>query len=154
MSQDLGKQLQYVTFTLNKEKYGINVLQVQEVLREVEVSPVPGAPVFILGIINLRGNVVSVIDARTRFGIAAKESDDKTRIIVINLQQQMIGILVDSVAEVMNIKPGEIEAAPNAGQSTTSKYIQGLVSKDDTILILVDLDKLINFDTRSDKFAR
>ncbi|MBL6999821.1 MAG: chemotaxis protein CheW, partial [Gammaproteobacteria bacterium] len=147
-------QLQYVTFTLNKEKYGINVLQVQEVLREVEVSPVPGAPVFILGIINLRGNVVSVIDARTRFGIAAKESDDKTRIIVINLQQQMIGILVDSVAEVMNIKPGEIEAAPNAGQSTTSKYIQGLVSKDDTILILVDLDKLINFDTRSDKFAR
>ncbi|MBC8210901.1 MAG: purine-binding chemotaxis protein CheW [Gammaproteobacteria bacterium] len=154
MSQDLGKQLQYVTFTLNKEKYGINVLQVQEVLREVEVSPVPGAPVFILGIINLRGNVVSVIDARTRFGIAAKESDDKTRIIVINLQQMMIGILVDSVAEVMNIKPGEIEAAPNAGQSTTSKYIQGLVSKDDTILILVDLDKLINFDTRSDKFAR
>jgi purine-binding chemotaxis protein CheW len=143
VKQDMPEQLQCVVFTLNHEKYGINVMQVQEVLREIEFSPVPGAPEFVLGIINLRGNVVSVIDARTRFGIAPREYDDKTRIIVTRVHQQMMGILVDSVAEVVNVMRSEIEAAPNAGHSKTSKYIDGVVSKDDSILIIVDLNKLI-----------
>jgi len=144
VKQAISEQLQYVVFTLHHEKYGINVMQVQEVLREIEVSPVPGAPEFVLGIINLRGNVVSVIDARTRFAIAPKAYDDKTRIIVTRVHQQMRGILVDSVAEVVNVMRSEIEAAPNAGHSKTSQFIEGIVSKDDSILIVVDLDKLIN----------
>jgi len=136
--------LQCVTFTLEDEIYGIDVMQVQEVLREVEVAPVPGAPHYVLGIINLRGNVVSVIDARTRFGLPTKESDDMTRIIVIEAQQQIIGILVDSVAEVVDIARKDIDTAPNVGNSETAKYIDGVVSRGDSLLILVDLNKLLS----------
>lgn len=142
-SQNDSSSLQCVTFTLEDETYGINVMQVQEVLREVEVAPVPGAPNYVLGIINLRGNVVSVIDARTRFGLQPKESDDMSRIIVIEAQQQILGILVDSVAEVVDVDRDEIDTAPNVGNAETSKYIDGVVSRDEKLLILVDLNKLL-----------
>jgi purine-binding chemotaxis protein CheW len=143
-SQNNSGSLQCVTFTLEDEIYGINVMQVQEVLREIEVAPVPGAPHYVLGIINLRGNVVSVIDARTRFGLPTRESDDMTRIIVIEAQQQIIGILVDSVAEVVDVKMDEIDTAPNVGNTESSKYIDGVVSRGDKLLILVDLNKLLS----------
>lgn len=143
-TQNDNGTLQCVTFTLEDETYGIDVMQVQEVLREIEVAPVPGAPHYILGIINLRGNVVSVIDARTRFGLPTKESDDMTRIIVIEAQQQIIGILVDSVAEVVDLDRKDIDTAPNVGNSETAKYIDGVVSRDDELLILVDLNKLLS----------
>lgn len=143
LANDLQGQMQYVTFTLEEEIYGINVMQVQEVLREIEVAPVPGAPHYVTGIINLRGNVVSVIDARTRFGLEQKESTPFTRIIVIEAQQQIIGILVDSVAEVVDIEMSEIETAPNVGNEETARYIDGVVSRDDKLLILVDLNKLL-----------
>lgn len=143
-SQEDTGQFQCVTFTLENEVYGINVMQVQEVLREVEVAPVPGAPHYVLGIINLRGNVVSVIDARTRFGLPTKESDEMTRIIVIEVQQQIIGILVDSVAEVVDINRNEVDTAPNVGNAESAKYIDGVVSRGDMLLILVDLNKLLS----------
>ncbi|MCP4433336.1 MAG: chemotaxis protein CheW [Gammaproteobacteria bacterium] len=143
---DMQQYMQCVTFTLEDETYGINVMQVQEVLREIEVAPVPGAPHYVMGIINLRGNVVSVIDARIRFGLPAKESTDLTRIIVIEVQQHIIGILVDSVAEVVDIKRSEIETAPNVGTDETSKYIDGVVSRDDKLFILVDLNKLLSIE--------
>ncbi len=142
-TQNDSTSLQCVTFTLEDETYGMNVMQVQEVLREVEVAPVPGAPDYVLGIINLRGNVVSVIDARTRFGLQPKESDEMSRIIVIEAQQQILGILVDSVAEVVDIQRDEIDTAPNVGNAETSKYIDGVVSRGEKLLILVDLNKLL-----------
>jgi len=143
LANDMQGQMQYVTFTLEDEVYGINVMQVQEVLREIEVAPVPGAPHYVTGIINLRGNVVSVIDARTRFGLPPRKSTPLTRIIVIEAQQQIIGILVDSVAEVVDIEVAEIETAPNVGNEETARYIDGVVSRDDRLLILVDLNKLL-----------
>lgn len=143
LANDLQGQMQYVTFTLEDEIYGINVMQVQEVLREIEVAPVPGAPHYVTGIINLRGNVVSVIDARIRFGLPQRESTPYTRIIVIEAQQQIIGILVDSVAEVVDIEMSEIETAPNVGNDETARYIDGVLSRDEKLLILVDLNKLL-----------
>ncbi len=134
---------QWVTFSLEDETYGIDVMQVQEVLRVSEIAPVPGAPPYVLGIINLRGNVVSVIDARTRFGLPTRESTPMTRIIVIEAQQQIIGILVDSVAEVVDIDLADIETAPNVGNEETARYIDGVVSREDGLLILVDLNKLL-----------
>ncbi len=143
-NDDTKDDFQCVTFTLEGEIYGINVMQVQEVLRETEVAPVPGAPHYVIGIINLRGNVVSVIDARTRFGLMSKEDDDLSRIIVIEASTHTIGILVDSVAEVVDIKRSEIETAPNVGNDDTSKYIDGVVSRGEQLLILVDLNKLLS----------
>ena len=141
---EVQEQIQCVTFTLEDETYGINVMQVQEVLREIEVAPVPGAPHYVMGIINLRGNVVSVINARKRFGLPPMESSDLTRIIVIEVKQHIVGIMVDSVAEVVDIKPEEIETAPNVGTDETSRYIDGVVSRDEKLLILVDLNKLLS----------
>ena len=138
--------LQWVTFRLEEETYGINVMQVQEVLRYTEIAPVPGAPDYVLGIINLRGNVVTVIDTRTRFGLANQDVSDQSRIVIIEAEQQVIGILVDSVAEVVYLRTSEIDSAPNVGTEESAKFIQGVSNRDGELLILVDLNKLLSDD--------
>jgi purine-binding chemotaxis protein CheW len=138
--------LQWVTFQLEEETYGINVMQVREVLRYTEIAPVPGAPDYVLGIINLRGNVVTVIDTRSRFGLIQGETTDNTRIIVIESEHQVIGILVDSVAEVVYLKSSEIDTTPSVGTDESSKFIQGVSNRDGKLLILVDLNKLLSDD--------
>ncbi|UZJ45251.1 chemotaxis protein CheW [Marinimicrobium sp. C6131] len=135
--------LQWVTFRLDGETYGINVMQVQEVLRYSEIAPVPGAPPYVLGIINLRGNVVTVIDTRHRFGLAEGEVTDNTRIVIIETDNHVIGIMVDSVAEVVYLNQSEIETAPNVGNEESAKFIQGVCHKNDELLILIDLNKLL-----------
>ncbi len=140
------KVLQWVTFQLDDETYGINVMQVQEVLRYSEIAPVPGAPNYVLGIINLRGNVVTVIDTRLRFGLQPTEVTDSTRIVIMVSANQVMGILVDSVAEVVYLKASEIETAPNVGNEESARFIQGVSNRDDELLILVDLDKMLTDD--------
>lgn len=136
--------LQWVTFRLEGESYGINVMQVQEVLRYTEIAPVPGAPSYVLGIINLRGNVVTIIDTRNRFGLPPASVSDDTRIVVIEAGKYVVGILVDSVAEVVYLRQSEIETPPNISKDDNSKFIQGVCKKNDDLLILVDLDKLLS----------
>ncbi|NLY57392.1 MAG: chemotaxis protein CheW [Gammaproteobacteria bacterium] len=138
--------LQWVTFRLDNETYGINVMQVQEVLRHTEIAPVPGAPEYVLGIINLRGNVVTVIDTRQRFGLASAEVTEQTRIVIIEADRQVVGILVDSVAEVVYLRQSEIETAPHIGTDESAKFIQGVCNKNDELLILVDLEKMMTDD--------
>ncbi|MBX2807764.1 MAG: chemotaxis protein CheW [Cellvibrionaceae bacterium] len=135
--------LQWVTFRLAGETYGVNVMQVQEVLRYTEIAPVPGAPNYVLGIINLRGNVVTVIDTRNRFGLASGELTDNTRIVIIETEGHVIGILVDSVAEVVYLRQSEIETAPNVGNDESAKFIQGVCHKNEELLILIELNKLL-----------
>ena len=135
--------LQWVTFRLGNETYGINVMQVREVLRYTEIAPVPGAPSYVIGIINLRGNVVTVIDTRERFGLAPEEVTDNTRIVILESDDQVVGIMVDSVAEVVYLRESEIETAPNVGNDESSRYIQGVCHKNDTLLILIEIEKLL-----------
>ncbi|OOE59850.1 chemotaxis protein CheW [Salinivibrio sp. ML323] len=135
--------LQWVTFQLEEETYGINVMQVREVLRYTEIAPVPGAPDYVLGIINLRGNVVTVIDTRSRFGLASADVTDNTRVIVIEAETQVIGIMVDSVAEVVYLKTSEIDTTPSVGTEESAKFIQGVSNRNGELLILVDLNKLL-----------
>ena len=136
--------LQWVTFKLDNETYGINVMRVQEVLRYTEIAPVPGAPSYVLGIINLRGNVVTVIDTRQRFGLMNAEISDNTRIVIIEADKQVVGIMVDSVAEVVYLRQSEIETAPNVGNEESAKFIQGVCNKNNELLILVELDKMMS----------
>ncbi|ASD67442.1 MULTISPECIES: chemotaxis protein CheW [Pseudoalteromonas] len=138
--------LQWVTYKLEEETYGINVMQVQEVLRYTEIAPVPGAPSYVLGIINLRGNVVTVIDTRARFGLQSAEVTDNSRIVIIEAEKQVIGILVDSVAEVVYLRSSEIDSAPNIGTEESAKFIQGVSNREGELLILVDLNKLLSDD--------
>ena len=136
--------IQLVTFRLKDETYGINVMQVQEVLRVSEIAPVPGSPAYVLGIVNLRGNVVTVIDTRIRFGLTSTEPDDASRIVIIESDQQVVGILVDSVAEVVELRQSDIDSAPSIGSEDSARYIQGVASREEDLLIVVDLNKLLS----------
>ncbi|MFN3238650.1 MAG: chemotaxis protein CheW [Pseudomonadales bacterium] len=135
--------LQWVTFRLSGETYGVNVMQVQEVLRYTEIAPVPGAPDYVLGIINLRGNVVTVIDTRNRFSLEDDEVTDATRIVIVEADEHVVGLLVDSVAEVVYLRQSEIENPPNAGHDDSARFIQGVCNKNDELLILVELEKIL-----------
>ncbi len=137
---------QWVTFSLAEETYGINVMRVQEVLPMTEIAPVPGAPPFVLGIINLRGNVVTVIDTRMQFGLDEHPADDVSRIVVIETGDQVAGILVDRVAEVVDVNGADVDTAPNVGNRDSARYIAGVVSRGEDILILVDVDRLLTED--------
>lgn len=138
--------LQWVTFQLEDEIYGVNVMQVQEVLRITEIAPVPGAPSYVLGIINLRGNVVTVLDTRARFGLPPQDVSDASRILIIESTGQVVGILVDRISEVVYLKESEIEATPNVGNKESSRFIQGVCNREEELLILVDLNKFLTED--------
>ncbi len=140
---DQGELLRWVTFKLDREIYGVNVMQVREVLRYTDIAPVPGAPSYVLGIINLRGNVVTVIDTRMRFGLPTTEVTDNTRIMIIESDKQVIGILVDSVAEVVDLNTADIDDTPNVGTEESAKFIRGVCNREKELLILIDLNKLL-----------
>lgn len=141
--QDKSAVTQWVTFRLEDETYGINVMQVQEVLPMTDIAPVPGSPPFVMGIINLRGNVVTVIDTRMRFGLSSRELDQGGRIVVIEAGDQVAGMLVDSVAEVIEVKTVEVDTAPGVGNEESARYIYGVVSRDEQLLILIDVNKML-----------
>lgn len=136
--------LQWVTFHLNGETYGVNVMAVKEVLRHIDIAPVPGSPDYVLGIINIRGTVISVINTRRRFGLPDQEPTDHTRIVIIEIGKYVVGIMADSVAEVVYLRQSEIETTPNVGKDDSARFIQGVCNKNDELLILVEFDKLIS----------
>ncbi|MFC6673086.1 chemotaxis protein CheW [Marinobacterium aestuariivivens] len=120
-------------------------MQVKEVLRFTEMTPVPGSEHYILGIINLRGNVVTVIDTRRLFGLPDAETGDDTRIIVVEFNdQEVIGLVVDSVDEVVNLPQNEVERAPNvSGDEASRRFVQGVCYNNDLLIILLDLTKML-----------
>jgi purine-binding chemotaxis protein CheW len=136
--------LQWVTFQLEDETYGIDVMVVREVLKYQDIAPVPGAPDYVMGIINIRGTVISVINTRLRFGLSEKEPEENTRIVILEIGQHIIGIVVDSVAEVVYMKRSEIESAPQVNKDDSARFIQGVCHRDDQLIILVELDKLLS----------
>ncbi len=144
---------QWGTFRLGEEIYGVNVMQIREVLRYTDITPVPGAPFYVLGIINLRGNVVTVIDTRTRFNLAPGTVDNNSRIVVVEVHKQVVGMLVDSVDEVTYLKQTDIEKTPHVGNEETSKFISGVCNKNNELLILIDLEKMIELSTPESSMA-
>ena len=136
--------LQWMTFNLADEVYGLDVMNIKEVLHYTDIAPVPGAPNYVLGIINLRGNVVTVLDARTRFGLPSIEHTDDTRIVVIETDVETLGIMVDSVSEVIYVKESDIEPPPNVGSDEMSHYIRGVCNREDTLIILINLHDMVS----------
>ncbi|MDT8428987.1 MAG: chemotaxis protein CheW [Pseudomonadales bacterium] len=143
-SNSNDSMLQWVTFQLNNETYGVNVMAVKEVLRFDSVAPVPGAPDYVMGIINIRGTVISVIDARNRFNLPQVPQDENTRIVILEINRYVIGMVVDSVAEVVYLRQSEIESPPNTGQDESARFIQGVSNKNGQLLILVDMNSLLS----------
>lgn len=137
----------YLTFAVSEERYGLEILKVQEIIKVTSITHVPKCPPFIKGVINLRGKIIPVMDLRLKFGIASIPYDEKTCIIVINItkgdQRIAIGVIVDTVLEVINFVPAEIEPPPNYGKHFSDQFIIGMGKKDELLNILLDIEKVV-----------
>lgn len=136
--------IQLVTFSIGDEEFGVDILQVQEIIRTMEITKVPRAPDFVEGVINLRGKVIPIVDLRRRFGLENRAHDKHTRIIVIEINQMIVGFVVDSVSEVLRIPSGTVEPPPPVVSGMDSEYISGVGKLQDRLLILLDLNKLLS----------
>jgi purine-binding chemotaxis protein CheW len=135
--------LQLVTFKIGDEEFGVDILMVQEIIRIMEITKVPRAPIFIEGVINLRGKVIPILDLRRRFGMETRDHDKHTRIIVIEMNAIIVGFVVDSVSEVLRIPSNTVEPPPPVVAGLESEYIRGVGKLADRLLILLDLDRLL-----------
>lgn len=140
----------YLTFALSDEEYGLPVLKVREIIKVMDITQVPQVPPHVRGVINLRGKVIPVIDLRLKFGFAPQEYNERTCIIVVDVnlgeQRVMMGIVVDSVSEVLNLTSSEIDETPDFGERVTTDYMLGLAKVKGTVKILLDLDKVLGTD--------
>ncbi len=139
---------QMVTFSLGAEEFGVNILQVQEINRMVEITQVPQTDRFVKGIINLRGKVIPIIDLRTKFGMEEKEYDNHSRIVVVETGDETVGLVVDSVAEVLRVPAGSLEDAPDlisnhGGGTANSDFIKAIVKLDERLLVYLDVGKIV-----------
>ncbi len=134
--------LQLVTFKLGDEEYAIDILKVQEINRMVEITSIPSAPEYVEGVINLRGKVIPVINLRKRFGLPVKEVDAQSRIMVVDVGVK-VGIIVDSVSEVLRLSSDTVEPPPPMTAGNGSKYISGVGKLGDRLVILLDIEKLL-----------
>ena len=139
----------YLTFFLEKEEYGLQILKVREIMGMLEVTKVPQTASCVLGVINLRGKVIPVIDLRLRFGLSFREADQRTCIIVVAVCDEtgtelLMSLKVDQVSEVVNIGSDEVETSPSFGSGLDSDYIMGMAKVGDRVKILLDIDRIIN----------
>ncbi len=144
-SENEGK---YLTFQLAEEGYGIGILKVREIIGMLPVTPVPQTPMFLKGVINLRGQVIPVVDLRLKFGLMEEEYTERTSIIVVEVKGLAnnipIGIVVDTVSEVINIQAEEIEPAPVFGASINTQFILGMAKTEGGVKILLNIDQVLS----------
>ena len=139
----MGKDLQVVGFRIGNETYGVRISAVREIVRVPEITSVPNAPEAIEGVINLRGKIVPVMDLRKRFGQVDVQADKKNRILVVELENRLLGLIVNSASEVLKIPPSEIEAPGNMLAEGESGYVTGVGKLGSRLVILLDIAKLL-----------
>ena len=144
--QETGQELQIVGFELSDEQFGVEILCVREIIRVVSITRVPRAPGFVEGIINLRGEVIPVIDLRKRLNLEGREFDNSTRLIVVELNDQQIGFIVDSVSQVLRVPADAIEEPPEMVTGIDSEFILGVTRIDDgeRLLLILDLKRILS----------
>jgi len=137
-------ELQLVSFNIGTEEFGVDILKVQEINRMVEITRVPQAPHYVEGVINLRGKVIPIVDLRKRFGLELKEHDKNTRIVVVDIGGNIMGMIVDSVSEVLRLPASTIEPPPEIVTGVNAEYIKGVAKLEDRLLIFLDLSRVID----------
>lgn len=133
----------YLTFHLGKETYGIEIYYVIEIVGIQKITEVPDMPEFVKGVINLRGQVIPVMDVRTRFKMAPREYNDRTCVVVVSVDDTDIGLVVDTVDEVADIPEADISPPPKIGKSASSRYIKGMGKTGEDVKIILDVNKLL-----------
>jgi purine-binding chemotaxis protein CheW len=142
------KEGKYLTFSLDNEEYGIGILKIKEIIGIMPITSIPQTPEFVKGVINLRGKVIPVLDLRLRFDMEPIEYTERTCIIVVEVDGEsgtvMIGIVVDAVSEVLNIKGGDIEDTPTFGTRLNTDYILGMAKMEGGVKILLDINQVLS----------
>lgn len=157
-ARDLNPEAdEYLTFILGGEEYGVDILKVQGIQGWSPVTPIPHAPEFVLGVTNLRGAVVPIIDLRRRFGLAERELAPTTVVIIVHVEDvtatRVVGMVVDGVSEVYALDRSALQPPPDFGTCVDTSFIRGLSTVDDRMLILLDIDALLNDTVRDDAMA-
>lgn len=137
---------QFLTFTLQDEEYGIDILRVQEIKGFSKIRPIPNAPDYIKGVMNLRGTVVPVIDLRARFGMAEAEYNQFTVIIVVSVGSKVVGLVVDAVSDVLSITKDQIEETPEVAGDLDTTFFHGMGKVGEKLVLLLNIDRLIGYE--------
>ena len=139
-----GPRQEFLAFTLGEEEYGIDILKVQEIRGYEAVTRIANAPEFIKGVVNLRGTIVPIVDMRIRFNLGTPTYDQLTVVIILNIMGRVVGMVVDTVSDVITLKSEEIKPPPEMGAAFGTDYLVGIGTHDDRMLILIDIDKLMS----------
>jgi len=143
------KNQQLVSFRIGSEEFGISIMKVQEIIRMQEITKVPQMPDFIEGVINLRGNVIPIVDLRKRFNLLITEKTNESRIVVVSVLDRVMGIIVDGVSEVLRLSDDQIEPPPQVISNIGREYIKGIGKLDKRLLILLEIDKILSSEEHS-----
>ena len=146
MTSSASGALEFLSFTLGREEYGIDIQKVQELRGYDTVTRIANAPEYIKGVVNLRGIIVPIIDMRIKFNLGTPTYDAFTVVIILNIGGRVMGMVVDSVSDVITLKPEQIKPAPPMGSVLDTEYLMGLGTLDTRMLILIDLDRLMSSD--------
>jgi purine-binding chemotaxis protein CheW len=133
-----------LVFVLGKEEYGVDILKVQEIRGYEKVTPIPAAPAYLKGVVNLRGIIVPVIDLRIKFGMADPQYDSFTVVIILRLASRVIGMVVDGVSDVVALAPSEVKPAPQLGSLVDSSFLAGLATQGERMVLLLDIEKFLS----------
>ena len=143
-NETVSDELKLIIFKLGREEYGMDILKVQEIKRMMSITRVPSTPAFIKGVINLRGSVLPVIDLRTRLGLFEAELTEAARIIVVLVNEGVVGFIVDEVVEVTTINPQNVEAVQTLSNGLSAEYISGIAKSDSRLYIMLNPDAIVN----------
>ena len=144
----MSVQVKYICFGLGQEEFGIPLLSVKEVLAIPDITPVPQTPAHFLGIINLRGNVISVMDLRAKFGIKSTTADETT-VIILDFGDYQLGVVVDRVDSVLSVNPEQISNKPHIESSKSTDYISGVYRQDQKLILILDIAKALSVEDRN-----
>ena len=138
----------YLTFILAKEEYGIPILKVREIIKLLDITSIPRTPGYIKGVINLRGKIIPIMDLRLKFGLEEKEYNERTCIIVVEIavndSRKLMGLIVDTVSEVVNLTTDQIEPPPEYGYQNNQAYLVGVGKVKDRVILLLDIEQILN----------
>lgn len=134
--------LQFLTFTLGEERYGVNILAVTEIRGWTKTTNLPNSLEYMRGVINLRGSVIPIIDLRARFNMGLTDADEKNVVIILTIGDIMVGVLVDAVSDIIDARNSEIKDSPSVETNIDANFLSGLISVDDKMVILLDIDRL------------
>jgi len=144
---NLASEGKYLTFAIGEEEFGVDILQIREIIGYVPVTPVPKSPVYLKGVLNLRGQVIPVIDLRLKFGMPEKEITDQTCIVIIETQTAegavLTGLIVDRVSEVLDIEAEQIEPAPSLGSTIDTSFLRGIAKTNVSVKLLLEIDSVV-----------